>query len=164
MAELVIVSFADRERARALYEQLQLLQEHVVLEIAGVALVDVDADGHLHVDSPGRSERRGVRAASTAVFGTVLGALFLMPFAGLALGGAVGALVAGLDRASIDGPFRERVADEVTAGRSAVVVYATSVRDGRLQHALAPDDATVLRTVLSPAAEREIVDQITRWG
>lgn len=161
MSELIIIAFDDEARALAAYEQVQLLQDRTLVELGGIALVRVDERGHLHVETPGRSAELGVRAASSAVFGTVLGALFLMPFLGLAVGGVIGALFAGLDRTTIDAGFRERVAAVLAPGRSAVVAYATAVRDQDFRQALDTFGGSVVQTTLTPDDERAIAHELT---
>lgn len=161
MSELIIITFDDDARALAAYEQVQLLQDRTVVELGGIALVRVDEHGHLHVESPGRSDDLGVRAASSAVFGTVLGSLFLAPFLGMAVGGAIGALFAGLDRTTIDAGFRSRITAVLAPGRSAVVTYATAVRDEQFRQALDAFGGTVVQTTLTPDDERAIAHELT---
>lgn len=156
MAELIVLTFDDEDRGRAAYEEAQGLDERSAVLLDGLAHVRVDEHGKTHVESPARDSRVGARAASSAVFGTVLGFLFLMPLIGLVVGGVVGVLFAGLDRAGLDASFRRELADQLGHGGSAVVAYATPEDSARLVDALARFGGTVLRTTVSDQDEREI--------
>jgi uncharacterized membrane protein len=102
----------------------------------------------------------GIGAAGGALFGTLIGILFFIPFAGLILGGAMGALFASLDKSGLDAAFRDRVKATVTAGKSAVVIYATKLTEDKFAAAMAPFNGTVVQTSLSEEAEKELVHDL----
>ncbi len=156
MADLIVISFTDDADAVAAYEEVQQLQSDLVVELAGLALVHRDEKGKTHVETPGPVGKVGAGAAGGALFGTLLGLLFFVPFFGLVIGGALGALFAGLDKTGIDAEFRERVKSAVADGRSAVVVYATKITEDKFGEALSRFGGTVVQTSLSEADEHEL--------
>ncbi|WP_159573541.1 DUF1269 domain-containing protein [Curtobacterium sp. 18060] len=158
--ELVVIAYDDDDGARAAHDAALRLDRRAEIALDGIAVVHVDEHGRTHVDSTGRDSQRGARAASSAVFGTVLGFLFLMPFAGLVVGGAVGALFASLDRAGVDADFRERLAVELARGGAAVIVSVASVDGDRLVGAMTDLGGTVLRTTLSDEDLRAIAHDL----
>jgi uncharacterized membrane protein len=157
MADLIVISFDTETDAEAAYNRVQELQDDLVIEYAGLALVKVDGEGKTHVEHPGAVGNVGAGAVGGALFGALLGILFFVPFAGLVVGGLFGALFAGLDRTGINAEFRERVKATVTAGKSAVVIYATKVTEDKFAAALAPYHGTVVQTSLSDEDERTLV-------
>lgn len=161
MPELIVIAFSDEARALAAYEEVQLLEDRLVIKVGGVAFVHIDDTGKLRVETPRSTARLGARAASSAVFGTVLGALFFMPLIGLAAGGAVGALFAGLNRTGIDDEFRKRVRNAVPDGHSAVVVYALQVREQAFVDALEAFGGEIHRATLSKSDEEELLREMT---
>jgi uncharacterized membrane protein len=90
MSDLIVIGYENRQTAHQAYEQVQRLQRDFVVDLRGLAIVDVDADGKTHVDTPQRIIGRS--AATGAIFGLVLGLLFFVPGMAL-LGGAIGALM-----------------------------------------------------------------------
>ncbi|MBT1671697.1 DUF1269 domain-containing protein [Curtobacterium flaccumfaciens] len=160
MSHLIVLVFDDADRGRDAYEAAQALDDRGAASIDGVALVRVDAGGTTHVDSTRRDGRLGVRAGSSAVFGAVLGFLFLVPVVGLVVGGAVGALFASLDSAGLDASLRQRLSDELVNGGAALLVYTSTGNGDAVVDELASFSGTVLRTPLSEQAERAIAHDL----
>src|SRR3954453_16806302 len=148
MTELIVITFDNEADAEAAYAKALNLQEDLVVDLAGLAIVKVDPSGKTHVETP----HRGALAAGTgrgALFGMIIGLLFFVPFLGLAIGGALGALFAHLDKSPINAEFRKSVQDAVTAGRSAVVVYASKIDDERFAQEMRSFGGTTVRTSIS---------------
>ena len=161
MADLIVISFDDDANAVAAYEEVQQLQNDLVVELAGLALVRVDEKGKTHVETPGPVGKVGAGAAGGALFGTLLGLLFFVPFFGLVIGGALGALFAGLDKTGLNAEFRDRVKNAVADGRSAVVIYATKITEDKFGAALSRFGGTVVQTSLSADDEHELAHDMT---
>jgi uncharacterized membrane protein len=161
MADLIVISFDSDEQAEAAYNEVQRLQDDLIVQLAGLALVTVDDDGKTHVHTPGPAGKVGWGAASGAVFGTLIGLIFFIPVAGLVIGGLFGALFAGLDKTGLNAEFRERVQRTVTAGKSAVVLYATKLTQDKFAAALAPFEGEIVQTSLSEEEERELAQELT---
>lgn len=160
MADLIVIAFDSETDATAAYNQVQALQDDLVVELAGLALVKVDSEGKTHVEYPGVAGKVGFGAASGALFGALIGILFFIPVIGLVSGGLLGALFAGMDRTSINAEFRNRVKSTVTAGKSAIVIYAIKLTEDKFAAALAPYNGTVVQTSLSEEDERELVHDL----
>lgn len=162
MADLIVIAFDSESDAEGAYTEIQRLQGDLVVQLAGLALVKVDEDGKTHVDYPGPAGKIGAGAAGGALFGTLIGILFFVPFAGLIFGGLMGALFAGLDKTGLDAQFRDRVRSTVSAGKSAVVIYATKLTADKFAAALSPYNGTVVQTSLSEEDEKELVHDLSR--
>jgi uncharacterized membrane protein len=158
MSELIILGYDDHDTAKRAYEQVQTLQRDYIVELNGLALVTVDAEGKNHVETP--SKIVGVSAASGALWGTLLGILFLVPVVGLLVGGALGALFGSLDKSGIDNAFRQRVQSMLTPGKAAVVVMASKITEDKFASAMQPYGGQVLQTSLSEADERELAAEL----
>ena len=160
MADLIVIAFDSEPDAEAAYNKVQELQNDLVVELAGLALVKVDDEGKTKVEYPGTVGKIGIGAAGGALFGALIGILFFVPFVGLVFGGLFGALFAGLDKTGLDAEFRNRVKDTVTAGKSAVVIYATKLTEDKFAAALAPYHGTVVQTSLSEEDEKELIHDL----
>ena len=161
MSDLIVISFDDEAEAVAAYEEVQRLQDDLVVELAGLALVRVDDRGKTHVETPGSAGNVGVGVGTGAIFGSLLGLLFLVPFFGFVIGGALGGLFAGLDKTGLNAEFRDRVKSAVADGRSAVVLYVTKITEDKFGEALRGFGGTIVQTSLSEAEEHELAHDMT---
>jgi uncharacterized membrane protein len=159
MSELIIIGYDDHGRAKAAYEEVQSAHSDFIVQLTGLALVTVDSNGKQHVETPGRLV--AVSAASGALWGVLIGILFLVPGAGMLFGGALGALTGRLSKSGIDDAFRRKVGDMLTPGKAAVVIMASKVTEDKFAAALRPHGGTVLKTSLSGEDERELASELS---
>jgi uncharacterized membrane protein len=157
MSDLIVIGYESPQTARQAYEQVQRLQRDFIVDLRGLAIVDVDADGKTHVDTPQRMVGRS--AVSGAVFGMLIGLLFFVPGMVL-LGGGIGALIGKFNKSGIDAEFRDRVEHLIEPGHSAVVIMAAKVTDDKFRTAMQPFGGTVLQTSMSDADERELAEEL----
>lgn len=160
MADLIVIAFDSETDAEGAYEKVQELQGDLIVELAGLALVKVDAEGKTHVSYPGGVGNIGLGAAGGALFGTLIGILFFVPFFGLVFGGLIGALFAGIDRTGLNSEFRSQVKESVGAGKSAVVLYTTKLTEDKFAAAIAPFNGTVIKTSLSEEDEKALIHDL----
>ena len=99
MSELIIIGYDDHATAEAAQARVLQLQKDFVIDLSGLAVVRVDDDGKKHIDTPGSIV--GVSATSGALWGMIIGLLFLVPGVGLLVGGAWGALAGLAGKAGI---------------------------------------------------------------
>ena len=158
MSDLIVIGYEDPQTARQAYEQVQRLQQDFVVELRGLAIVNVDADGKTHVDTPQRII--GTSAVSGALFGLLLGLLFFVPGMVL-LGGAVGALMGTFNRSGVNAEFRNRVEHLLEPGHSAVVIMASKITEDKFASAMQPFGGTILKTSLSESDEKELAEELT---
>lgn len=157
MSDLIVIGYENPQAARQAYDQVQRLQREFVVDLRGLAIVDVDADGRTHVDTPQRII--GASAVSGALFGLLLGLLFFVPGMVL-LGGAIGALMGKLNKTGIDRDFRNRVEHLVEPGHSAVVIMAAKITEDKFAAAMQPFGGTILKTSMSESDEKELAEEL----
>ena len=158
MSDLIVIGYENPQTARQAYEQVQRLQQDFVVDLRGLAIVDVDSDGKTHVDTPKRII--GASAASGALFGLLLGLLFFVPGMVL-LGGAIGALMGRFNKSGVDAEFRNRVEHLLEPGHSAVVIMASKVTEDKFGSAMQPFGGTILKTSLSESDEKELAEELS---
>lgn len=158
MSELIIIGYDDHATAEAAQARVLQLQKDFVIDLSGLAVVRVDADGKKHIDTPGSIV--GVSATSGALWGMIIGLLFLVPGVGLLVGGAWGALAGLAGKAGINRSLRERVDGLLTPGKSALVVMAKKLTEDKFAAAMAEFGGTVLKTSLSDEAENELAQEL----
>lgn len=157
MSDLIVIGYENPQTAQQAYEQVQRLQRDFVVDLRGLAIVNVDADGKTHVDTPKRII--GTSAVSGALFGLLMGVLFFIPGMAL-LGGAVGALMGVLNKSGVDKEFRNRVEHLLEPGHSAVVIMASKITEDKFATAMQPFGGTILKTSLSETDEKELAEEL----
>ena len=158
MSELIVIGYDDQAVATQAYEQVLALQKDYVVQLNGLAIVEVDTEGKSHVHTP--TKIVGVSAASGALWGMIIGLLFLVPFVGMALGGALGALMGAMGKSGIDSEFRSQVQAMLKPGSSAVVVMASKITEDKFADAMKTYGGTLLKTSLSDEDERELAHDL----
>jgi len=161
MSDLIVIGYENPQTAREAYEQVQRLQRDFIVDLRGLAIVNVDADGKTHVDTPQRIIGRS--AVSGAVFGMLIGLLFFVPGMVL-LGGGIGALIGKFSQSGINAEFRDRVAHLIEPGHSAVVIMAAKVTEDKFRTAMAPFGGTVLQTSMTDEDEKELAEELAGRG
>jgi uncharacterized membrane protein len=158
VSELIVIGYDDHGTATAAYNEVLQLSKDFVVTLNGLALVTVDAEGKSHVETPQKIV--GVSAASGALWGTLIGLLFFVPFAGLIVGGALGALFGKLGKSGINHEFREQVQAMLQPGSSAVVVMASKITQDKFDEAMGKYGGKLLKTSLSEEDEKELASEL----
>lgn len=161
MSDLIVIGYQNPQTARQAYEQVQRLQQDFVVDLRGLAIVNVDADGKTHVDTPRRVI--GTTAAAGALFGLLIGLLFFVPGM-VVLGGAIGALMGKFSQSGVDAEFRNRVEHLLEPGHSAVVIMASKVTEDKFANAMQPFGGSILKTSLSTEDEKELAEELAGQG
>jgi uncharacterized membrane protein len=106
---------------------------------------------HAHDDT-----KRG--AGWGAVWGLLLGAIFLMPVVGAVAGGAVGALTKASEKLGISKEQLEGIRDEVTPGTSALFAVTDEGNLDRLGERFRGMNMKLIQTNLTPAEQEELLE------
>ncbi|MGA5193050.1 DUF1269 domain-containing protein [Streptomyces exfoliatus] len=164
MSELIVLGYDDRAVANRAFATVQELERGHVVELTGIAVVTVDADGETHVDTPARREGQvALSATAGALWGMVFGMIVLTPGIGV-VGAAVGGLIGKLNQMGVDNKFRDKVRSLLEPGSSAVVIMASKVTEDKFAAALEKFGGTVLTTSLPEESERELAEQLAGPG
>src|SRR4029453_8952200 len=99
----------------------------------------------------------GAGAASGALWGTLIGMLFLMPVAGLAIGAGTGGLTGKLGDVGINDDTIRQIGSQLEEGKAAVFLLARSATVDRVIDAIKPYGPTVIQTNLTKDREEELV-------
>ena len=95
-------------------------------------------------------------ATSGALWGGLLGLLFLMPLAGMIIGAATGALVGKLSDYGINDGFIRDLSQQLQPGSSALFVLVRRVTPDRVMAEVSTYGGTVLHTSLSTEDETRL--------
>jgi uncharacterized membrane protein len=162
MSDLIAVGFKGEDTADQVLNKLQALQKEYLIDLEDSCVVVRDQTGQVHLKQA--INLTGVGAAAGgfrgAMWGTLIGLLFLNPLIGLVTGAAVGAgsgaLAGALSDYGIDDKFIQSVGSTIEPGSSALFVLVRSVTADRVLPELQPFAGTVLRTSLSSEQEARL--------
>ncbi|MCX4825574.1 DUF1269 domain-containing protein [Streptomyces sp. NBC_01142] len=159
MSELIVIGYDDPSVASDAFKAVQELQKGHVVDLTGLAVVSVDKNGEIHVDTPGRSEKVAVSATAGALWGMVFGILVLLPGIGV-VGAAVGGLIGKLSQMGVDDKFRAKVQNLLKPGSSAVVIMASKITEDKFAAEMQRYGGTLLKTSLTEQDEQELSEQL----
>jgi len=155
LAHLVVLGLDNREDAERVFDLAGDLAKQQLLQLEDAAYAYRDDKGKVRIQQSINLTAAG--AASGALWGTLIGLIFLMPVAGLAIGAATGALGGKLADVGINDDTIKKIGEQLQQGRAAVFLLARSATVDRVIEAIKPYNPTVIQTSLSRDREEELV-------
>jgi uncharacterized membrane protein len=135
--------------------RVKVLRDKGALVVHDLATVVWFADQEKpHVRQP--THMRGSSAAGGAVLGTAIGALFLVPVAGAAIGLAAGTVTRRLRASGITDDFIAGIKKRLRPGTSAVLLLASDVDLDLVRSTFPEGEASLSYTDLPPDAEQSL--------
>jgi uncharacterized membrane protein len=108
MSDLVFIAFPTEQKAEEVRRRVLSLQREYLIELGDAVVVVKDEEGHVKLNQLMNLTAAG--AATGALWGTLIGFIFLAPLVGTALGATSGALGGKLSDVGIDGKFMREAA------------------------------------------------------
>ena len=159
MSDLVAIAYEDLDTAQEVASNLgDAVKSHVV-ELEDLVIVERQGDGKVKLHQPSLA---GLGAASGALWGGLIGLIFLVPLFGMAVGAAAGAAGGALSDTGVDDKFLKRLGAELEPGKAALIVLVRKVSADKIlpeikvpgtviQTSLSDDDEQALRQALEAA-------------
>ena len=141
MSDLVVISYPNANTAsdarNALYD---MAKQHLV-ELEDAVVVVKDSEGKVQLHQAVNLTAAG--AASGALWGSLVGLIFLMPLVGAAVGAGSGALGGYFTDIGVDDNFAKQVGASLPAGGSALLVLFRKVTADKVLPQLAHFGGTI---------------------
>lgn len=154
MADLILIAYPDLATAEAARAKLIELQKEYLIELGDAVVAERQADGSVKLHQLINTTAAG--AAGGALWGTLIGLLFLNPLLGAAAGAAGGALSGYLTDVGIDDKFLKDAAGALSPGQAALCVLVRKVTADKVLPEMAHFGGTVLRTNLTSEQEAKL--------
>lgn len=154
MADLIVIAYPDLATAEAARAKLIELQKEYLVELGDAVVAERQADGSVKLHQLINTTAAG--AAGGALWGTLIGLLFLNPLLGAAAGAAGGAISGYLTDVGIDDKFLKDAAGSLAPGQAALCVLVRKVTADKVLPAMAHFGGTVLRTNLTTEQEGKL--------
>lgn len=155
MSDLVVLALDTEIGAEEMRDELVRLQKEHLITLSDAAVVIRQQDGHVKVKQA--VSLVGVGAMGGAFWGLLIGILFWMPWLGMIIGAASGALAGRFSDVGVDDEFIEQVGSTVQPGNSALFLLVEKVTpDKVITDLMKFKNVKVLKTSLSQEQEDKL--------
>jgi uncharacterized membrane protein len=145
MSDLVAIAYPDLATARQVAGNLDEAQKARLITLEDAVIVERQAGGKVKLHQPSLA---GAGAAGGALWGGLIGLIFLVPLFGMAIGAASGAIAGHFADTGVDDEFMKRLGSELDEGKAALILLVREVTaDKVLPEIKIP--GTVIQTSLS---------------
>jgi uncharacterized membrane protein len=158
MSDLVVIVYPTEARAEEMRQKIFGLQKEYLIEIGDAAIAVMHEDGKVKLNQLLNTTAMG--AVSGSFWGLLIGAIFLMPLAGAALGAASGALGGALTDYGVDDKFMKELSTSLQPGNAALFVLVKRVTGDKVLEALKGTGGLVLKTSLDHTREQALRDAL----
>jgi uncharacterized membrane protein len=154
VSTLIAIAYPDADTAeRARGELIAATKEHLVrLEDAVVVVHGPDGKIKLHQ----AMSTTGVGAAGGALWGGLIGLLFLAPLLGMAVGAASGAVAGKFTDTGVDDNFMKNLGAKLPAGAAALIVLGQTDARDKVIDRMRPYGGEIIQTSLSDEEEERL--------
>jgi uncharacterized membrane protein len=162
MSNLVVLGFDGLHTADEVLNKLRSLQKEYLIDLEDACVVEREANGKVFIHQAVNLTAIGAATGggSGALWGTLVGLLFLNPLAGMALGAitgaGIGALSGSLSDYGIRDDFVKKLAGTIPPGSSALFILFRSVTEDKVLAEIEPYKPRILKTSLSNEAEQRL--------
>jgi uncharacterized membrane protein len=154
MSTLVAIAYPDRDTAEKVRQELlEATREHLV-SLEDAVVVEHEAGGKIKLHQA--VSPTGAGAAGGAMWGGLIGLMFLAPIVGMAVGAASGALAGKASDAGVDDNFLKELGDKLTPGGAALIALGSTDARDKLIERVRPYGGEVIQTSLSTEEEERL--------
>src|SRR3954452_3700346 len=160
VSDLVAIAYPDLATARQVTSNLGEAQKAHLIQLEDAVIVEHQAGGKIKLHQPSGA---GLGAAGGALWGGLIGLIFLVPLFGMAIGAASGAAAGALSDSGVDDKFMKELGTKLEPGGAAVLMLVRSVSmDRMLSEVKIPGE--VIQTSLSGDVEQSLRDALATAG
>jgi uncharacterized membrane protein len=160
VSDLVAIAYPDLATAREVASNVGQAQKAHLIELEDLVIVERRGDGKIKLHQPSLA---GVGAAGGALWGGLIGLIFLAPLFGMAIGAASGAAAGAMSDAGVDDKFMKDLGTKLEPGGAAVIGLVRSANMEKiLSEVKVPGE--VIQTSLGADAEAALRDALAKAG
>lgn len=162
MSDLIAVAYPDRETAEKVRQRLaQLTLEHTI-ELEDAVIVDRDENGKVKLHQAHNPVARG--AAGGALWGGLIGMLFLVPLFGMLVGAAAGGTSGAFMDVGINDQFMRELGEKLQPGGAALIVLVRKVTPDKVLPEISRYGGDVIQSSLDDEAEAKLREVLEDAG
>ena len=154
MSTLIAIGYPDAETAEKVRQELmQATKEHLV-RLEDAVVVIHGEDGKIKLDQA--VSTTGAGAAGGALWGGLIGLIFLAPLLGMAVGAASGALGGKLADVGVNDNFMKELGTQLQPGAAALIALGQTDARDKLLERIKPYGGHVIQTSLDTESEERL--------
>jgi uncharacterized membrane protein len=154
MSTLVAIAYPDADTAeRVRTELVQMTKEHL-LQLDDAVVVEHRPDGKIKLHQA--VSTTGAGAAGGALWGGLIGLLFLAPLFGMAIGAASGAVMGKVTDVGVNDNFMKELGAKMPAGGAALIMLGRAEAPERVLERVRPFGGEVIQTSLDTEQEERL--------
>jgi uncharacterized membrane protein len=159
VSTLIAIAYPDVATAEKVRQELvEAAREHLG-ELQDAVVVEHEAGGTVKLRQA--RSATGAGAAGGALWGGLIGLLFLAPLLGMAIGAASGALGGKMTDLGVDDDFMETLGTRLQPGTAALIVLGTAQARDKVIDRVSPYGGEILQSSLSTEAEQQLRDALS---
>jgi uncharacterized membrane protein len=154
MSTLAAIAYPDRDTAEKVRQELiQATKEHLV-QLEDAVIVEHGPDGKIKLHQAMNTTATG--AAGGAMWGGLIGLIFLAPLVGMAVGAASGALSGKASDVGVNDKFMKELGEKLQPGAAALIVLGSTDARDKVIERVRPYGGEVIQTSLSTEEEEQL--------
>lgn len=154
MANLIAIAYPDAATAEQVRNELGQASKEFLVELHDAVVVEHGPDGKIKLHQA--YSTTGAGAAGGALWGGLIGLLFLAPLFGMAIGAASGALGGKMSDVGVNDDFMKQLGAKLPPGGAALIALGRSDAPDRVLERLRPYGGEVIQTSLSEEDEARL--------
>ena len=154
MSTLVAIAYPDVGTAERVRQELtQATKEHLI-RLMDAVVVEHQPDGKIKLHQA--MSTTGAGAAGGALWGGLIGLIFLAPLFGMAIGGATGALAGKVSDVGVNDNFMKELGAKLPSGGAALIALGSTDARDKVIERVRPFGGEVIQTSLSTEDEERL--------
>jgi len=159
MSDLVFIAFPTEQKAEEVRQKVLSLQREYLIELGDAVVVVKDEKGHVKLNQMINLTATG--AASGALWGTLIGFIFLAPLVGTALGAASGALGGRFTDIGINDQFMKDAASALQPNSAGLFLLIRKMTTDKVLADLKGVGGTLIKTSFDETKEEQLREALS---
>jgi uncharacterized membrane protein len=154
MSDLVFIAFPTEQKAEEVRDRILAMQKEYLIELGDAVIATKDDKGRVKLNQMVNTTAAG--AASGAIWGTLIGFIFMAPLVGTAIGAASGALGGYFTDVGIEDSFMKDAAQSLAPGNAGLFLLIRKMTTDKVLADLEGVGGTVMRTSFNTEQEQKL--------
>jgi uncharacterized membrane protein len=154
MSTLIAIGYPNAETAEEVRGVLVQATKEKLVDLQDAVVVEHRSDGKIKLHQA--ISTTGAGAAGGALWGGLIGLLFLAPLFGMAIGAASGAVAGKVTDAGVNDDFMKQLGAKMAHGTAALIALGSSNAPDKLLERLQPYGGDVIQTSLDHEQEERL--------
>lgn len=154
MSTLVAIAYPDVATAEKVRREMMQATKERLMTLEDAVVVEHRPDGKIKLHQA--MSPAGAGAAGGAMWGGLIGLIFLVPLFGMAIGAASGAAAGAVSDLGVDNKFMKQLGDRLEPGAAALIALGSTDARDKLLDRVRPYGGEIIQTSLSSEEEERI--------